>query len=602
MTRARFVVNALALALVPAAAAQAPKSAPVTDLRYEVTFTAATAQARSLTVRTTFGVGGAEPVLLSMPIWTPGAYEVSNFARWVSGFAAEQAGRPLRWDKLDYDTWRVVPRGAGEVTVRFDYRADQLDNAMSWAAQDFLLLNGTNVFLYPEGQGFDLPASLRVVTERDWRVATGMTAAGAGFRAASYHELVDMPLFVGRFDLDSARAADRWVRLATYPAGALAGAARASFWDEIRRLLPPQVAVFQETPFDRYTNLLIFTPEYGGASALEHANSHVGIYNPLIIGNPLLASITAHEIFHVWNVKRLRPAEMVPYDYARPQPTPWLWVSEGITDYYADLSLLRGGIFDSAGFLETTAGKVAQVEQTVPVALEDASLSIWIHPTDGTDAIYYPKGSLAGLLLDILIRDRSDNRRSLDDVLRDVYRAAAGAGRGFTHADWWGAVRRAAGAGQGTLDEFEARYVDGREPLPWATVLPLAGLALVTDTLQEPRLGITTDVDSIGLRITGVVPGGALAEAGAREGDYLLAVGEVAVTSPAFGVQFRARYAAQPEGSPLPIRVQRAGRPLTLTAPLRFATRVSYEIEARAGASAKAVRIRSGIFRGTVDR
>ena len=123
----------------------------------------------------------------------------------------------------------------------------------------------------------------------------------------------------------------------------------------------------------------------------------------------MLASITAHEIFHAWNVKRLRPADMVPYRYDRPQPTPWLWVSEGITDYYADLALVRGGVVDAGGFCAADDGEDREVADAPPVALEDASLSTWIHPTDGTGYIYYPKGSLAGFLLDIMIRDASDN-------------------------------------------------------------------------------------------------------------------------------------------------------------------------------------------------
>src|SRR4029078_5885461 len=107
-----------------------------------------------------------------------------------------------------------------------------------------------------------------------------------------------------------------------------------------------------------------------------------GIYNPGLIGNPILASITAHEIFHAWNVKRLRPAEMVPYDYHPAQPTPWLWVSEGITDYYADLALVRGGIIDSTQFVVLTANKANTVDMTAPTRLHDASLTTWMHPQE----------------------------------------------------------------------------------------------------------------------------------------------------------------------------------------------------------------------------
>ena len=119
-----------------------------------------------------------------------------------------------------------------------------------------------------------------------------------------------------------------------------------------------------------YTVMVIFEPSYGGGSALEHQSSHVGIYNPQFIGTPILPSITAHEIFHAWNVKRLRPAELWPYRYDQAQPTSWLWVSEGITDYYADLALVRGGIVDSTGWLDFTQQKVTEVAASPPVALE----------------------------------------------------------------------------------------------------------------------------------------------------------------------------------------------------------------------------------------
>src|SRR6185437_1806334 len=215
------------------------------------------------------------------------------------------------------------------------------------------------------------------------------------------------------------------------PTGILKGDNRTTFWDQIAKAIPAMTAVFQETPWNSYTVMTIFDSSYSGGSALEHQSSHVGIYAPMMIGNPILASITAHEIFHAWNVKRLRPAEMVPYDYHQAQPTPWLWVSEGITDYYADLALVRGGIIDSTQFVALTANKANTVDMTPPTALEDASLSTWIHPEDGSGYIYYPKGSLAGLLLDIQIRDASDNARSLDDVMRQLYQNTFKKGRGF---------------------------------------------------------------------------------------------------------------------------------------------------------------------------
>ncbi|MEK6687729.1 MAG: hypothetical protein AABZ01_04620, partial [Gemmatimonadota bacterium] len=389
----------------------------MTAIRYELTFNAETAQSRTVRVGMSFATSAAGPVELSLPAWTPGAYEISNFARNVRSFEASQAGRPIRWDKADPDTWRVRATGAGTVQIRFEFLADSLDNAMAWARPDFLMVNGTNVFLYPEGMGFEFPATVTIFTEDDWQVATGMRQTGPGrvYGERSYHDLVDMPFFIGKIDLDGTTVGGKTWRIASWPSGRFGGKERTLLHQQIRDMAPAMARVFGETPWEDYTTMLIFDEDYSGGSALEHQNSHVGIYQPSFIGSALLASITAHEIFHGWNVKRLRPVDLFPYRYDAPQPTPWLWVSEGITDYYADLTLVRGAVVDSVVFLGLLSEKLGEVDATPPVALEDASLSAWIHPTDGTDYSYYPKGALAGFLLDILIRDASNNRRSLDD-------------------------------------------------------------------------------------------------------------------------------------------------------------------------------------------
>jgi predicted metalloprotease with PDZ domain len=295
-------------------------------------------------------------------------------------------------------------------------------------------------------------------------------------------------------------------------------------------------------------------------------------------------------------VKRLRPAELVPYDYDAPQPTPWLWVSEGITDYYADLSLVRGGVIDSTAFLGEVSQNANTVAEAPPTALEDASLSTWIHPVDGSGYIYYPKGSLAGFLLDIMIRDASDNSRSLDDVMRELYQTTYKANRGFGSADWWGAVSRAAGGRSFT--EFYRRYIDGREPFPYGQVLPLAGLRMVTDTTRDPRLGISTGgADSTGILVNGVLPGGPAEAAGVRTGDRLIAIGDMPVTSPDFGTAFRTRFGKQ-EGAPLLIKVLRGADTLTLNGKVVLAERIQRRLEFVPGAPEKAVRVRNGIMRG----
>lgn len=578
-------------------APQSAVSAPIADVRYEVRFDSATAATRTIQVSMSFTVAGSGAIVLALPVWTPGAYEVSNFARWVTGFEAVADGQPVRWERPAPDRWRLVPpAGAREVTVRFDYRADTLDNAMAWARPDFAFFNGTNVFLHAAGRSLDFPATVTVHTQPGWRVATGMTAGGGAgvYREESYHDLVDMPFFVGRFDYDSTMVQGRPVRLATYPAGAMAGEARSFMHDAHERMLAPMEAVFDTLPFTTYTTMIVVTDETPGGSALEHQNSHVGIYNPGVLNPVTLPSITAHEIFHLWNVKRLRPATMWPYDYSRMMPTPLLWWSEGVTDYYSDLALVRGGIVDSATFLALTAGKIQEVGGEPPVSLEDASVVTWIHPIQ-SPYVYYSKGSLAGLMLDILIRDASDDSGSLDTVMRELYREAYEQGRGFTNAMLWRAVSAAAG-GRSFDDEYQ-RYVAGREAYPWSRVLPLAGLRLVSDSLRVPLLGVSSQRDSAGTVVVEVSPGGAAARAGLRVGDRLLRVGEVEVGAEDFGPAFRSRYAGR-SGAPLPIVVLRDGVRLTVDATVEVGVQVSTRIIPDGGATGKALRIRNSLFHG----
>lgn len=606
------VCHALSAALLAAWAAAAPlvaqspttqiqaaplRSASVSALRYELRFDRRTAAERRFHVTTTMRVAGPEPVLLSLPAWTPGAYDLTYFARSVSNFSARSGADQLRWDKLDHDTWRVLlrPGEAGELTVSFDVAADSLDTAMSWSGDDFAFFNGTNVFLYPEGRPLDFAAQVSIATESDWRVATGLTeTAPRMYRAPTYHDLVDMPTFIGRFDYDSSRISNSWVRFATYPVGSLTGATRETVWNQLRRMIPPQVAVFGEVPWGpHYTILQVSDASSGGGSGLEHQNSHLDIVTPLANGSIPIAGLYAHEIFHAWNVKRLRPEPLWPYAYDRMQPTTLLWMSEGITDYYADLSLVRGGIVNAEQFYQTTANKASNVALTPAVSLEDASLSTWIAPSDGTAYIYYDKGSLVGFLLDVLIRDASDNSGSLDVVMRDLYGSEYKQGSGFTEGEFWAAVQRAS-RGR-SFSDFQQRSVDGRDTLPYGDVLPLAGLRATE--VRAPRLGITTQADGDSVRVSAVEPGSAAGVAGVRPGDVLLAVGSLTVDDPNFGVQYRARYAQAPEGSALPIRVRRGRETLTLPAVIRYAV-AGIAITEDPAASPKARRIREGILLG----
>ena len=585
------------LAAQARAAPSAVLSAPISGVAYHIAIDSADAARRRIRVAMTFTVASADPVLLALPAWTPGAYELSYWARNVTAFAAASGGKALAWDKADYQTWRIRPAGAGAVSISFEYRNDSLDNSNSWSQPDFALLNGANLFPYAAGRPFEFASTVDLSVPSGWRVATGMAPGARNtFTAPNYHDLVDMPFVAGRFDFDSTRVGDGWLRFASYPASVESAARRAGTLADLSKIIGVEAAVFGETPWKTYTVMQIADSVFGGIVGLEHQNSHVDLTNVLAIGQPVLTSVYAHEIFHAWNVKRLRPADMWPYQYAHEQPTSWLWVSEGVTDYYADLALVRSGVSDTSAFFATTAGKIGEIGALPPFGLDDASLSAWIKPTDGTADAYYPKGSLAGLLLDILIRDASDNHRSLDDVMRTLYRDAYKAGKGFTGDEWWKAVQTAANGK--SFGDFAARYVDGRDPYPWQTVLPLAALQLLSDSVRIPVLGVTMGQDDNGMRVTAVAPGSTAEQAGVQAGDDLVSVGDIPGDAPSLAQHLRAKY-GDAKSAMIPITVIRAGKQMSLVAPLHFIWRAQLRIVPLPGASAKAVRVRSGILHGT---
>ena len=574
-------------------------SAPITNVAYEVTVDSAATASRHLGVTMSFDVRGTEPVLLALPAWSPGHYQLLWFARRVSGFAAEEDGRPLGWGLADPQTWRVVPSGPGTIRVSFQYLADTIDRAEAWTQPDFSFFLGTNLFLYPVGRGFDWPATVTIRTEPGWRITTGMApgAAPRTFGATNYHDLVDMPFFVGRFDLDSAQIAGRPFRLAWWPVGSLTPARSARVFGWLRRIAPAEAAVFDTVPFRNYTVFMVSDTVVNGGG-LEHQSGQMDEVTTSQLDSPGLAGLFAHELFHAWNVKRLRPADMVPYRYDAMQPTRWLWVSEGITSYYGGLAQVRGGVIDSAGFFGSLAGALSAVRGAPPTAMGDASLTTWIAPTDGSGYLYYSQGTLAGFLLDVMIRNASDGRRSLDDAMRDLYRTTYERGRGFTGADWWGAVARAAGTLEAPFLDFARRYVDGREPLPMDSVLALAGLALRTDSIREPMLGIATAADSGGALVVFVDPSGAGAAAGIRVGDRLVSLGGIPMLTEASFAAFQRRYAGTDLTS-LPAVVSRDGETFTLRVPVVLVTRTRLDIAPLPDAPPKAVRVRSGLLHGT---
>jgi predicted metalloprotease with PDZ domain len=472
--------------------AQTTVSAPIQNVHYDVTADSAAVGSHELGVTMTFRVTSTKPVILSLPAWSPGHYTLLWFSRRVSHFQPESNGAMLEWHMVDYQTWEIHPKAAGQIIVSFEYLANTIDRAVAWTKPDFSFFNGTNLFMYPVGRGFNWAATVTVHTEPSWNVATGMNPESAArtYSASNYHDLVDMPFFVGRFAIDSTNVSNKWVRLAMYPASGMTAARRDRILGWVQKFVPQEVAVFRNIEWRNYTIFLVSDSVVNGGG-LEHQDSQMDeVPTNQLDGN--LAGLFSHEFFHSWNVKRLRPADMVPYRYSDADPTKWLWVSEGVTDYYSDVAQVRGGIYDSAGFYRAIAATVAANDMAGPISLSDASLSVWVAPTDGTGGIYYPKGALAGFLLDIMIRDASNNAGSLDLVMRTLYNNAYKRGKGFSGNDWWGEVSKAAGGK--SFDEFRRRYIDGREPMPVDSIFALAGLQVKRDTSGRREMVTITEI------------------------------------------------------------------------------------------------------------
>ncbi len=530
--------------------------------------------------------GQGDTTLVSLPAWTPGHYKIEDYARHVRYFDATDAGRPLRWDKVDKDTWRIFSAGASEVTISFDYPADTVALDMSLLRDDFGFFNGTNLFVYPESPaGYDFRSVVRLELPEGWKVATelGDTDDPFVFRARDYHELVDNPTFIGHFFIDSVRVDGAWSRLAVYPALYMKSPAREMALEGLEKIAGTIHDMFGGVPpYDRYTTLIYLDNEsFMFLAGLEHSDSHLDLMPAVIFEQPRFSfrayvySLLAHEYYHAWNVKRIRPEQLWPYAYDREQQTPLLWVSEGITDYYGNVVLVRSGLWFPDLFWAAVREAIQKTEtQPVHEAVEDASLNTWVEPTFVDQYIYYEKGGLLGLLLDIRIRDATENRNSLDDVMRRLYRDRYLQGRGFTTDDFLDYAGEYMGAD--AAREFYDRYVDGREPLPFRETLALAGMRYDQDTIVEPFFGVQVGADRQGrIIVRQVVPGSAAASGGLRPGDELLAVGAIDILDEEWGVDFVKAY-ADSVGAPLAVVYRRGGEEVVTETKVKTRTRYNF--------------------------
>jgi len=601
--RENSVVRHLILLLV-AVPLSAQRLAPV---QYEISVPAPAT--RLFHVRADFPTRGKDTLYLSLPAWSPGNYEIQNYARYVRHFGAKTpAGQALFWDRFDKDTWRVTTARSERVTVEFDYFADTIDLSMARLTGEFGEFLGTNLFLYEEGQ-LDRPAEVRFALPAGWQVTTALGGGGSGsgpYTAASYHELADAQTFVGKYSLDSLQVDGKWIRVAVWPADAYSSGVQRNMRADLEKIARTENGLLGGAPYDRYTlffNVIREPVNFGGG--LEHAASQFDIMPQGAFADAagtfgdFMVPLMAHEYFHLFNVKRIRPAEMWPYDYHAEQFTPLLWWSEGVTDYYADLANLRSGLWTTEQFLGNTTQNMQQVESAPePWSEEDGSVATWINEVFvNSSQLYYPKGSLTGLLLDVSLRDASDNRHGLDDVMRALYTRFYQKQKGFTTQDLLGLLRE---YGLPDVDAFYQRYINGREPLPYESVLAKAGIAVARRTTSNPFLGVNAQPDETGkLVVQSVVPGSAADAAGLQPGDVLLKVGEIEAHSDGdWGARYRERYRGQ-NGQPLTISITRGGRPVTLDTQVRERTAAAFTLTPAAAPTPKQAKIWRGLATGS---
>lgn len=477
---------------------------------------------------------------VALPVWTPGVYEAKNYALNVFRLTVrDRSGARLRAPKVQPSTWRIETSGSDVVTVEFDYAATDLAWNGAGVTSQHAFFTGTQLFLEPIGYR-DVPSTVRFVLPSGWRVASALreTVDSSVFAAADYDELVDAPTVLGSFDLIRFEAEGKPHLVVTAPAGAECADDLPGLVETLPRIIAVQRSIFGSLPYEKYVFFCV--ADLRGAS-LEHGNSYVTNWF-----DPVSA---AHEIFHLWNVKRIRPAEMWPYDYSRVNPGPSLWVSEGITSYYEAITAYRAGLerigdspAEGAGpelylpvresersLLDHLAYRMSLVEshpERDHVSPSDASLSDGM----GYGAIgpsYYNTGELLGLLLDLSILHHTQGRRSLDDAMRTLYTEYYERGKGFTPDDLIRVVSANAGR---DYTEFFRRYVTGTEVPPYDSILGHAGYRVSRSQRAVGSLGVVARSTEEGRRVyLSPGPGTPAGLAGIQVGDVVAAVDGVPI-------------------------------------------------------------------------
>lgn len=488
-----------------------------------------------------FAPSGNEEVRLVFPVWTPGSYLIREYPRHLTAFKAlDESGRELEWGKKEKNIWTLRPDGADRITVSYRLYANELSVRTNHLNSDHGYFNGTATFLYPEHLR-DRSVTLEIEAPSGWRAFTGLDPiAGSDrvFGAPSYDRLADSPVEIGDHDFLDFEIEGIHHRFV------LAGE---GFVDKERlerdliKVVEESLRLFGSLPYRHYTFICHFTNQGGGG--LEHENSCT-----IQTGRDVLRDekkygkfleLIAHEHFHAWNVKRIRPAAFDRFDYSRESYTTLLWVFEGITSYYDELLLVRAGLRKPEDYLSDLAKKLTNRSRTPGrhvMSLAEASFDAWIkyyrqdENAANSQISYYAEGSLAAFVLDLEIRRRTEGGRSLDDVMRHM-NSTLGSGSGGLEEDGLSEViDRATGL---DLSQLLRQLIHEVSEPDFARALAWVGVELGRKSPETRRfagtkiekgyLGVTTRSTEGRLRLDRVLLGTPAADAGLESGDEIVA-------------------------------------------------------------------------------
>ncbi len=445
---------------------------------------------------------------LKMPVWTPGSYLVREYARHVQDFAVKDTGGAgLTWRKINKNTWQVDTKGAKELAVTYRVYSNELTVRTNELNDEHAFWNNSALLLFVKGQ-LNAASTVKVNPYGDWKAATGLPAIEGQtntFRAENYDVLYDSPFEVSDFTEIKFNVQGKPHRYVITGEGNYDPARLAT---DTAKIIEEGYKIFGELPYNDYTFIL----NLRGGGGLEHLNSTALQINRFSF-NPdsrykSFLNLVAHEYFHAWNVKRIRPDALGPFDYENENYTRLLWVAEGSTAYYEGILLRRAGLITDKEFLSTKATQIKQLQERpgrFETSLEEASFDAWIkyyRPDENAvnnQISYYDKGEIVSMMLDVTIRTASGGAKSYDDVLRYLYTEFFKKGKNYTPEDFQRTAEMMAGK---SLDDFFSKYVRGEAEIDYTGIINGIGLQFNAKDTASNRAYIGADLVETDGRLT----------------------------------------------------------------------------------------------------